>query len=390
MPRGACLRLRITTTRARSAAVGLTQRSVSGISAFGPFFERGWTTASFEGALGASLSCAGAPGATLIGAGRGRDVRGRRGACLRDRSRRRDGVGDRDLQHRRRAVAGPVGDGVAHVVGTVGVAGGVPRARHDGAGRAGAHRADAEDARRDPGDGVCSGPRDLDGALHDARRALARDCDRGGRRRRVDRDRDATAARRTTREIARDDGEAERAITRDGEVLRRRIAGVRAHGDACRQRARAGARRPVDGLRDVQHVGPRRPFEDGGRHVLRARQTQPGWRRRCLRGGGPGCRDRNDNRHEDGASNHVVVPFAAARLGDISAGRVSLAPLLRAFPRTAHSGGPTWAPGPYISSGALTPTRSSARASTCRVASQSASLDDLRSGVSASSTGQSR
>src|SRR6185312_15749852 len=69
MPRGACLRLRITTTRARSAAVGLTQRSVSGISALGPFLERGWTMASFEGALGASLSCAGAPGVALIGAG---------------------------------------------------------------------------------------------------------------------------------------------------------------------------------------------------------------------------------------------------------------------------------------------------------------------------------
>src|SRR3954454_20120863 len=69
MPRGACLRLRITTTRARSAAVGLTQRNVSGISALGPFFERDWTTASLDGARGASLSSAGAPDVTLVCAG---------------------------------------------------------------------------------------------------------------------------------------------------------------------------------------------------------------------------------------------------------------------------------------------------------------------------------
>ena len=59
----------------------MTQRSVSGISAFGPFFERGWTTASFEGARGASLSCTGAAGVTLIGAAERRDVSGGRAAA---------------------------------------------------------------------------------------------------------------------------------------------------------------------------------------------------------------------------------------------------------------------------------------------------------------------
>ena len=299
----------------------------------------------------------------------------------------RDRVGDRDGDDGGRAVTGVVGDDVADVVGAIGVAGGIPVA---GQGRSRATRPDgaqAQNAGRDAGGRIGARPRHAHGPADDAARGLSRDCDGGRGVGGVDPDRDGVAVRRAPGAVYCPDEETERAIARDGEVITRRVAGIHPHRPPGCRRRRTGTWRPVDGLRRVQRVGPGRPVEDGRGDPGRSRALQParGGRRRCACG--PGRGDRHGHGHEDEAPRHVSLPSwtALSQRGQPSAGRVGLLAVSEDSPigwsRPARRG--------YISSGALTPTRSSERASTWRVASHSASRDDRTRG-SASSTGQSR
>ena len=194
----------------------------------------------------------------------------------------RDGIGDRDGEHRRRRVAGAVGDDVADVVGAVGVARGIPPPAHD---------VPVAHAPTGPTRRTLEATPETASALVPETATVPLTMPPGawsetatvavGGVVSIVTVRPGLFAVPPARSVAlmKKQNVPSPGTAKCWEVV---LSGYVRTGIAAAGGVAAGARRAVDGLRDVEQVGPGRPLQEGRGDVRRGRELRRAGRRRSL------------------------------------------------------------------------------------------------------------